>query len=59
MIKNLYIISGCNGAGKTTDYWAIYDNTMRHRQKIASGRRGSDSDIFDEEQYRNIKKYVR
>lgn len=44
---------------KEVDYWAIYDNTMRHRQKIASGRLGSDTDVFDEEQYRNIRGYVR
>jgi predicted ABC-type ATPase len=62
IIKRRYI-SGINNLFKLyvkeVDYWAIYDNTMRHRQKIASGRRGSDSDIFDEEQYRKIKEYVR
>ncbi len=44
---------------KEVDYWAIYDNTMRHRQKIASGRLGKETDVFDEELYSNIRKYVR
>ena len=53
-IKNLFRLFM-----KEVDYWAIYDNTMRHRQKIASGRKGVDTDIYDEELYRKISEYVR
>lgn len=41
------------------DYWAIYDNTTPQRQKIASGRRCKEADIYDTELYNNIKEYVR
>lgn len=62
IIKRRYI-SGINNLfklyKKEVDYWAIYDNTMLQRQKIATGRRGSNTDIFDEELYKNIKEYVR
>lgn len=62
IIKRRYV-SGINNLFKLymneVDYWAIYDNTMRHRQKIASGRKGVDTDIYEEELYRKIKEYVR
>jgi predicted ABC-type ATPase len=72
MTKNLYIISGCNGAGKTTasknlfnlfipvvDYWAIFDNSETPRKKIAIGGKDADTEILYHELYEIIKAYVK
>ena len=40
------------------DYWAIYDNTERHRKKVATGYLGK-KDIFDTELFNTIQGYVR
>lgn len=71
MTKDLYIISGCNGAGKTTasylfnlfipvvDYWAIFDNSETPRKKIAIGGKDADTEILYHELYEIIKAYVK
>ena len=71
MAKNLYIISGCNGAGKTTasnlfrlfmgevDYWAIFDNSETPRKKIAIGGKNADIEIYYLKLYENMKAYVK
>ena len=41
------------------DYWGIYDNSEQPRIKIASGSKGKEKDIFNEELYKSIKEYVR
>lgn len=41
------------------DYWGIYDNSEQPRIKIASGSKGKEIDVFNEELYKSIKEYVR
>jgi predicted ABC-type ATPase len=41
------------------DYWAVYDNSLADRAKIASGRLGQPVDIKNKELYDTIIAYVR
>lgn len=41
------------------DFWAIYDNSEQQRQKVASGKKGAEIDIFNIESLNKIKAYVR
>ena len=41
------------------DYWVIYDNTEQPRQKVASGRKDIEIDVFNEKLFQSIKRYVR
>lgn len=44
---------------KEVDFWAIYDNSEQQRQKVASGKKNSEIDIFNIESLNKIKAYVR
>ena len=69
MARLLYIIAGCNGAGKTTasmtnlflnevDSWMIYDNSDNDREEIAVGAK-EIIDIINSVKFETIKSYVR
>ena len=41
------------------DYWVIYDNSVQPRIKIASGSKGNEIDVFNEELYKTIQEHVK
>lgn len=53
-IKNLFLLFA-----NEVDYWAIFDNSVNPRIKIASGGHGSDTEIEDETLYQEIRSYVK
>ena len=53
-IKNLFLLFA-----NEVDYWAIFDNSVNPRIKIASGGHGSDTKIEDETLYQEIRSYVK
>ena len=74
MNKYLYIISGCNGAGKTTASYTVlpeilecrefvnadeYDNSNNKRVFIAKGGKNIVDEIYSEKIFNKIKDYVR
>ncbi len=66
MSKNLYIISGCNGAGKTTASYTVLPEILDCREfvnadEIASARGGKNAEtmICDELLFQRIQKYVK
>ena len=68
MNKNLYIISGCNGAGirnlislfmNEVDYWVIYDNSEYPAVQVATGGKNEEVTIMLETTYQTITDYVK
>ena len=62
MNKNLYIIAGCNGAGKTTasftvDYVLIFDNSGGKPILLADKILKTELNIVNEEKFNKLKKY--
>ena len=73
MSKNLYIISGCNGAGKTTASYTVlpeildcrefvnaddYDNSGYPRKQVACGGKNAQTIIYQELSFAKIQSYV-
>lgn len=65
MNKNLYIISGCNGAGKTTASYTVLPEILDCKEfvnadcKIASGGRNANTIIDEEMLYSKMQSYVK
>ena len=68
MNKNLFIISGCNGAGinnlfnlfmNEVDYWTIYDNSEYPAIQIATGGKNDKTTVIIESQFKTIENYVK
>ena len=60
MMKNLYIVSGCNGAGKTTASYTVLPEILECREFVNADEiaRGP-ADIKNRELYETIFAYVR
>ena len=61
MSKNLYIISGCNGAGKTTASYTVLPEVLDCREFVNADEiaRGLSTEIIIETTYNKIAQYVK
>jgi len=64
MSKMLYIIGGCNGAGKTTASYTVLPDILNCREfvnadEIAHGLSPFNPIVYNEELYNQMKSYVR
>ena len=64
MDKNLYIISGCNGAGKTTASYTVLPEVLNCKEfvnadEIARGGKDDETFIIVESIYKTIAEYVK
>jgi predicted ABC-type ATPase len=61
MSKNLYIISGCNGAGKTTASYTVLPEVLGCREFVNADEiaRGLSTEIIIETTYNKIAQYVK